>query len=329
MSIRWRLTPAIALTCFLSAAIGYGVELANAADPKVPPEQDPGGPALALIDSGIDYTSGRIAHRLARDGEGEIIGWDFVDNDRTPYAAPLRAPQGGGIAGGVDAHNAGKSAASGASGWDAGVKTSNGTTIAELLLSAYSKGRLIPVRLLPGDAQTLANAIGFAINTPARIIAIAQPLNSEPLKEVVRQASMRFKDHLFVVAGDIAAPAADTSAPANAPKPSLKSLANVVVVLPIGEVDGKPAAEVGAASDLVVLPRAGSMFGDIIGGAPDTGAEAVALAAAAAACQGHGREEPMIGAAAKAALLDASKPLGQAPNVRGLDPMCWYGGKLQ
>jgi hypothetical protein len=53
--------------------------------PPVPPGVDPGGVEIAIIGPGVDYTDPEIAKRLARDGEGEIIGWDFVDNDRRPF----------------------------------------------------------------------------------------------------------------------------------------------------------------------------------------------------------------------------------------------------
>src|SRR4029077_8292457 len=52
--------------------------------PPLPPGRDPGGVAIALLGSGIDYTVPHIAQRLARDGEGELIGFDLVDNDNRP-----------------------------------------------------------------------------------------------------------------------------------------------------------------------------------------------------------------------------------------------------
>ena len=36
--------------------------------------------------TGIDYTLPQIAQRLARDGEGELIGLDLVDNDNRPFS---------------------------------------------------------------------------------------------------------------------------------------------------------------------------------------------------------------------------------------------------
>ena len=53
--------------------------------PPVPPGAPTRGFAIALLSDGIDYTRPGIAGKLARDGEGEIIGWDVVDNDRRPY----------------------------------------------------------------------------------------------------------------------------------------------------------------------------------------------------------------------------------------------------
>ena len=271
-----------------------------AGDPKVPAGQDPGGVAVALIGGGVDYTAPAIAPRLARDGEGELIGWDGVDNDHAPFAA-------------ADAPG-------------------NATEAATVLLSAYAKGRLVPVRVARGDAQGLAKAIAFVAGTPARIMAIALPLDSAPMRMVVRQASERFKDHLIVVADDgsmvAAAPSGATPQatpiPLPAPLPVIGNLGNVLIVT-AGEV-GKPEVAAQRGADLIVLPRGASMFGTVVANAPPRDqSEAVALAAAAAACQGHNREVPLVGSAAKAAVLDAAQPLAGAPQVRTLDPMWWYG----
>ena len=275
---------------------------ARAADPKVPPGQDPGGTAIALIGGGLDYTRQAIAARLARDGEGELIGWDMVDNDRTPFAAPAPAA--------------------------ADAKGANPTALAELTLASYSKGRLVPLRVPEGDAQALAKAIAFTAGTPARIVGIAMPVDSTALRTVVRQASQRFRDHLFVVAGDVTSPPSKPGQGAGeTPQPNLMNLANVLVVAALSDAGGKPVDQVIAASEILVQPRTGSMFGGLVGGGPPRdGREAVAMAIAAAACQGHGRQSPLHGSAAKAAVLDAARPLPDTPAVRALDPMCWYGG---
>ena len=99
----------------------------HATDPKVPPGQDPGGTAIALIGGGLDYTSDKITPRVARDGEGELIGWDLIDNDRTPYMAAPKASD--------------PSASP-----DAKAANADATGLAELMLAAYARGRLVPVR---------------------------------------------------------------------------------------------------------------------------------------------------------------------------------------
>ena len=76
---------------WLIASNAAAVAQKPAEKPRVPPGRDPGGVAVAIIGSGIDYTRPEIAARLARDGEGEIIGWDFLDNDRRPYERCSRA----------------------------------------------------------------------------------------------------------------------------------------------------------------------------------------------------------------------------------------------
>ena len=286
-----------------------GMGTALAADPRLPPGQDPGGQAIAFISGGIDYASERIVSRVARDGEGEIIGWDFVDNDRFPYVATTATP--------------------------ADPEAVDATSAAAALVQAYAHGRMVPVRIASGDPMALARAIGFVTGTPARIVAIGVPLSSPDMRRVVREASQRFRDHLFVVAADLpertsaksdvpvhktadATPAADT----------LMNLGNVLVVAAAPSVDGRRAASVLDAVDMIVVPRGSTMFVAPPAAPPRNDVEAVALASASAACQGHGRPDgALLGSAAKAATLDAARPLEGNRAVRLLDPMCWYGGK--
>ncbi len=286
-----------------------GMGTALAADPRLPPGQDPGGQAIAFISGGIDYASERIVSRVARDGEGEIIGWDFVDNDRFPYVATTATP--------------------------ADPEAVDATSAAAALVQAYAHGRMVPVRIASGDPMALARAIGFVTGTPARIVAIGVPLSSPDMRRVVREASQRFRDHLFVVAADLPE---RTSAKSDVPVPktadatpaadTLMNLGNVLVVAAAPSVDGRRAASVLDAVDMIVVPRGSTMFVAPPAAPPRNDVEAVALASASAACQGHGRPDgALLGSAAKAATLDAARPLEGNRAVRLLDPMCWYGGK--
>src|SRR4029079_9055021 len=64
-----------AILSVLAAAVLTLATQAQEAKPRVPPGRAPGGVAIALISTGIDYTIPEIAQRLARDGEGELVGW--------------------------------------------------------------------------------------------------------------------------------------------------------------------------------------------------------------------------------------------------------------
>src|SRR5215471_14042742 len=149
--------------------------------PPVPPGRDPGGVAVALIGTGIDYTLPAVARRLARDGEGELIGWDLQDQDRKPFD---------------------QSRGTAPSEWGG-----DGTLLASLIVGAPTV-RLVPVRVDPGDPVELARALAFVAQTPARVAVVAMGSPARPHWEAFRQAAQRFKDVLVVVPAEPVYPAA-------------------------------------------------------------------------------------------------------------------------
>jgi hypothetical protein len=161
------------LACFLLTALAAA---AQGMDPRVPPGRDPGGVAVALLSSGIDYTLPEIASRLARDGEGEIIAWDFIDNDNRPFDA----------GGGQTPPNRGGDAAD---------------LVAQMTTAAtHSRVRLIPVRVDPADAGALGRAVAFVARTPARVVAVPMWSDRAEDWELFRRAASHFTRLLFVVA---------------------------------------------------------------------------------------------------------------------------------
>lgn len=167
-------------------AVGLSVTMMAAAaaqetKPPVPPHRDPGGVAIALFGAGIDYTLPAIAARLARDGEGELIAWDFGGGGRHPFdrtrgAAP--ADEGG-----------------------------DATAIASLIL-AEGGARLVPVRIPPGQPMLLAQAIGFISQTPARVVVVPMWSADAAAWQRFREAASHFKAILFIAAaGEGADPA--------------------------------------------------------------------------------------------------------------------------
>ncbi len=170
------------LAFFLIAAAAAQV-LAQAKKPRVPPGRDPGGTTIALISSGVDYTQGFVAEKLARDGEGEIVGWDFIDNDMRPFDRQ-------------------RGAASAAAGGD-------GTALAGLIATDNLPARIVVLRADVASARTLGNAVMFAAKTGARIVVMPMWSANGDAWETFRQAVAYHRDVLFILAaGEGADPAA-------------------------------------------------------------------------------------------------------------------------
>lgn len=114
--------------------------------PKPPIGRDPGGLAVAILGAGVDYLRPDIAARLARDGEGEIIAWDILDDDDRPLERPA----------------------------DRGLfpPPFAGTDMALHLLATAPRTRLIPVRVQDRNAMALGGALAFVAKTPARIAVV-------------------------------------------------------------------------------------------------------------------------------------------------------------
>lgn len=136
---------------------------AYAKDPKVPPAQDPGLVPVALVGEGVDYTDKELAPRLARDGEGNIIGWDFVDNDIFPYS------------------------------------TSSAANAEAKLLLTNPSVELAPVRIAADDFRAVAGAASFISHTPARTVVVTLTSERKEDWDVFVKAAQVFPKLLFVV----------------------------------------------------------------------------------------------------------------------------------
>lgn len=157
--------PALAcLQLFLCMAVAW------AAEPKVPAGRDPGGVAVAVIGGGLDYRREDIVARLARDGEGELIGWDFVDEDRRPFAA------------------------------------SGGITAVAGLIVAESAARLVPVRVAAENQRQVAQALHLLNDMPARVALVAADLATPIERRNLALAAAQLAQVLIVVPARLVAP---------------------------------------------------------------------------------------------------------------------------
>lgn len=141
-------------------------------DPPVPAGADPGGVAVALISGGSDYRIPEIAQALARDGEGTLIGWDFIDNDETPFFV-------------ADADEAKRLTAA--------AKAEN------------TQIRLIVVRADLGNPVMRAQALAYVARTPARIVVLPGWLPTAQDHKLLETAAEKAPHLLIVIQGFAAA----------------------------------------------------------------------------------------------------------------------------
>lgn len=141
-------------------------------DPRLPPGTDPGGPAIAVISAGIDYTDPQVSRLLARDGEGDLIGWDFVDSDNRPFDATKGA-----------------------------APVAYGGSLTELVRKFPNmRARIVPVRVDPANAGHLAAALAFIARTPARTVVVPLWSRSREHWQPFGQAARQFRDLLLIMA---------------------------------------------------------------------------------------------------------------------------------
>ena len=131
----------------LAAVLAPALAFAAPGEPDVPPGMDPGGVAVAIIDSGVNYTLMKIAPRLARDGAGKILGYDFHDDDHLPFdlVPGQRADSG----------------------------RHHGTRVACIFLREAPNARLVPYRYRAHSFATFARIVEAIANSPARIVIMS------------------------------------------------------------------------------------------------------------------------------------------------------------
>lgn len=127
---------------------------------------------VGMIDSGINYTLPQINARLARDSDGELIGYDFWENDSLPFdvhfsSSPFRIIR-------------------------------HGTATASLLLNEAPFIDLVPYRYPRPDMSRMQNLVEHAANNQVRIIGM--PLGGNNLDQWTSfaNAAEQHPDILFI-----------------------------------------------------------------------------------------------------------------------------------
>lgn len=141
--------------------------------PEVPIGVPSGDVVVALFDTGVNYTLPGIAERLARDGEGLIIGFDFEDGDLKPFDAKP--------------------------GDTSDPPRRHGTTVASILLAEAPTARIAPYRYKAGDPSSFAHMVAHVAFTPARIVAVPLGGHKKEDWEQFRTAAEANPQLLFIV----------------------------------------------------------------------------------------------------------------------------------
>lgn len=113
-------------------------------NPAVPAGADPGGVAVAHVDSGVNYLLPLINERLARNETGQILGHDFADDDKRPFDLDPSRP--------------------------AFFPIRHGTTVASVLIAEAPGIRLIPLRHPGNHFSIFADVVKHIAGGPARIV---------------------------------------------------------------------------------------------------------------------------------------------------------------
>ncbi|WP_417684449.1 S8 family peptidase [Roseibium sp.] len=112
---------------------------------------DPGGIRVALVDSGLAYDLDIFRDRLARDESGQPLGYDYWDMDPLPYDGDMARGDF--------------------------LPIRHGTAVASILVREAPEASLIPLRYPRPDMSRMADVVGHAARSGARIIAM--PLGSK------------------------------------------------------------------------------------------------------------------------------------------------------
>jgi hypothetical protein len=142
-------------------------------NPPVPPGTDPGGVPVALLDAGVNYLLPAVTAALARDQNGQILGYDYWDLDARPFDAnPARS---------------------------AFFPVRHGTRVASVLLAEAPGIRLVPYRYPRPDLTRLSDMVAGAARAGVRLVSISLGSNTGADWTAFEAAAEAHPEMLFVV----------------------------------------------------------------------------------------------------------------------------------
>ncbi len=142
-------------------------------NPPIPKGEDAQGTTVAVIDSGVNYLLPAIAHRLARDAEGQPLGFDFWDMDARPFDShPVRSVF---------------------------FPRRHGTRTASIIVREAPETRLVPYRYPRPDMTRMRELIAHAANAEVRIVNVSLGSNKREQWTTFEQIAGQHDNMLFLV----------------------------------------------------------------------------------------------------------------------------------
>ena len=179
-----------------------------ALNPAVPPARDPGGVAVGLIDSGVNYTIAPFLDRLGRDAGGALVGRDLWDMDDKPFDIDTsRSPF---------------------------FPLHHGSAVMSVLIREAPTARVLPIRYPRPDMSRMAVAVAFLADQGAVIVNLAMGSNDSQEWAAFAEAARQHPQMLFVISAGNDGRDIDT-APVY---PAALGLSNSIVVTS-SELDGR------------------------------------------------------------------------------------------
>ncbi|MDA0998639.1 MAG: S8 family serine peptidase [Proteobacteria bacterium] len=142
-------------------------------NPPPPKAADPGGIAVALIDSGVNYLISPFSDRLARNSDGQLIGYDFWDLDDRPFD--------------ID------------TGRSAFFPLRHGSTVMSVLISEAPMARILPIRYPRPDMTRMRDVIDWIGARDVLIVNLAMGSNKRSDWIAFAEAAARHPLMLFIV----------------------------------------------------------------------------------------------------------------------------------
>ncbi len=142
-------------------------------NPEVPNFEAPEGVKVALIDTGVNYLIPKISSRLSRKKDGQLLGYDFQDDDNRPFDLDFLASPF--------------------------FPRHHGTSVASLFIDEAPLAQLVPYRFSRTDPCKFKDIIEHINANDIKIVAIPMGSLKRGIWDCFYESANEYKHMLFIV----------------------------------------------------------------------------------------------------------------------------------